>query len=109
MALLTKWNAAQNKRDTIAVGSQTLAGMAVSRANFSQTRTYKDSTNYPDSCMFALNASGAFPANKDYLWVDNLAFSGSVAVVQPPINVFINETFSELTQIICFPILPMDL
>ncbi|MES2678965.1 MAG: hypothetical protein V4635_03730, partial [Bacteroidota bacterium] len=51
MAMLTKWNATQNKRDTIAFGSQTLVGMAMSWANFSQSLTYKDSLNYPDSCM----------------------------------------------------------
>jgi hypothetical protein len=33
----------------------------------------------PDSCMIVLKASGNTPTNNDYLWVDNLAFSGSVA------------------------------
>ncbi|MES2678966.1 MAG: T9SS type A sorting domain-containing protein, partial [Bacteroidota bacterium] len=35
--------------------------------------------------------------------VDNLAFSGTVAVVQPPINVGIRETQSQLSHISLFP------
>jgi len=86
MVLLTKWNATQNMRDTIAHGMLGLAGMAMSWANFSFNLTYMDSLHYPDSCIIVLKASGSNPTNNDYLWVDNLAFAGSVAVYTPPID-----------------------
>lgn len=77
-AVLTKWNIGLNKRDTIAIAAQTLSGMAMSWANFTINFTYY-STNVPDSCLIELKASGTAPTNNDYLWVDNLAFTGSVA------------------------------
>jgi hypothetical protein len=81
--LTTRWNTMTNTRDTVAHAEQTLAGMAMSWANFSMSMTYIDSLNYPDSCIIVLQASGANPANSDYLWVDNLAFTGTVAIVNP--------------------------
>lgn len=78
--LATKWNSMMNVRDTIAHAEQTLSGMAMSWANFSMNMMYMDSLNYPDSCIIVLQASGANPTNNDYLWVDNLAFTGTVAV-----------------------------
>jgi hypothetical protein len=78
--LTTRWNTTMNKRDTVAHAEQTLAGMAMSWANFSMNLNYMDSLNYPDSCIIVLQASGANPTNNDYLWVDNLAFTGTVAV-----------------------------
>lgn len=77
MVTLTKWNTATNQRDIIATANQTLSGMAMSWANFSINLTYLSSTA-PDSCMIVLKASGTTPTNNDYLWVDNLAFNGSV-------------------------------
>jgi hypothetical protein len=74
-AVLTKWNTASNKRDTIAKASQTLTGMAMSWANFSINFTYSSSA-VPDSSIIELRASGSNPTNLDYLWVDNLAYSG---------------------------------
>lgn len=82
--LLTKWNGTKLKRDTIASGLTTLSGMAMSWANFSFNIAYLDSFNYPDSCIIVLKASGTAPTNNDYLWVDGLAFTGSVAVLPPP-------------------------
>jgi hypothetical protein len=73
--LLTQWNTSLNKRDTIAIGNQTLSGMAMSWATFTIPLTYL-SANNPDSCIIFLRASGANPTNNDYLWVDNLSFSG---------------------------------
>jgi hypothetical protein len=84
-AVLTKWNSASSKRDTIAVANQTLSGMAMSWANFSINFVYQ-SGNYPDSCLIVLKASGSAPTANDYLWVDNLAFSGSVAAVPENAN-----------------------
>jgi hypothetical protein len=79
-AVLTRWNSGTSGRDTIAVASQTLSGMAMSWATFTINFTYR-SGNYPDSCIIILKASGSAPTANDYLWVDNLAFAGSVAAV----------------------------
>ena len=79
--LLTKWNTSLNKRDTVAIANQTLSGMAMSWANFTIPFNYF-STDVPDSCIIFLRASGANPTNNDYLWVDNLGFSGSVAGIE---------------------------
>lgn len=75
---LSKWNTTTNQRDIVATGSQTLSGMAMSWASFTINLNYMMSMA-PDSCMIVLKASGNTPTNNDYLWVDNLAFSGSVA------------------------------
>lgn len=74
---LTKWNTVTNMRNVVATGSVTLTGMAMSWATFTVNLTYTSSVA-PDSCMIVLKASGTTPTNNDYLWVDNLAFSGSV-------------------------------
>ncbi len=76
-AILTKWNIGLNKRDTIATAAQTLSGMAMSWSNFTIYFTYLSGA-IPDSCIIELKASGSNPTNNDYLWVDNLALSGSV-------------------------------
>ncbi|MBA2613934.1 MAG: T9SS type A sorting domain-containing protein [Bacteroidetes bacterium] len=80
-AILTKWNVGLSKRDTIATAAQTLAGMAMSWANFTINFTYLSGA-MPDSCIIELKASGSNPTNNDYLWVDNLAFVGSVTGIQ---------------------------
>lgn len=79
--VLTKWNTTMGMRDTIAIANQTLSGMAMSWANFTIPFTYM-STDIPDSCIIFLRASGAVPTNNDYLWVDNLGFTGSVAGIE---------------------------
>lgn len=76
--VLTKWNSGLSKRDTIATATTVLSGMAMSWANFTINFAYKSSM-LPDSCIIDLRASGNVPANNDYLWVDNLAFTGSAA------------------------------
>lgn len=86
---LTKWNTSLNKRDTIAIANQTLSGMAMSWANFTIPFTYF-SANIPDSCIIFLRASGTTPTNNDYLWVDNLGFSGSVAGISNNKTTFTN-------------------
>ncbi|MDI1355989.1 MAG: T9SS type A sorting domain-containing protein [bacterium] len=83
MILLSKWNPMLSKRDTVAFGGVTLSGMAMSWANFAIGINYVDSI-YPDSCLIVLKASGANPTNNDYLWVDNLAFTGSLTMPPPP-------------------------
>lgn len=76
-ATLTRWDSNSNTRVPVAVATQTLSGMAMSWANFSINFSYTDG-GYPDTCIIVLKASGANPTNNDYLWVDNLGFSGSV-------------------------------
>lgn len=93
-AVLSKWNTTSNKRDTVAIAEQTLSGMAMSWANFTINFTYL-SSNTPDSCIIDLRASGSAPANNDYLWIDNLAFSGSVTGLEN------QESF--ITRILVFP------
>ncbi len=75
---LTRWDAGMNMRMPVASGNVTLSGMAMSWANFTIPLTYSD-TQAPDTCIIVMKASGANPTNQDYLWVDNLAFSGNVA------------------------------
>jgi len=80
-AILTLWNNNTNQRDTIATVVKTLSGMAMSWAPFTFNFTYQ-SDSFPDSCIIVLKASGANPSQEDYLWVDNLAFAGTVAGIQ---------------------------
>lgn len=77
LVTLTRWDSGTNMRVPVASGSVTLSGMAMAWANFSIPLTYADGNN-PDSCIIVLKASGSAPANNDYLWVDNLAFAGTV-------------------------------
>ncbi len=91
---LTRWDNGLNTRVTVATGSVTLSGMAMSWANFSIPLSYTDGNN-PDTCIIVLKASGSNPTDMDYLWVDNLAFSGTVTAIQ-------NQT-SVLSQVSVFP------
>ena len=75
---LTRWDATTNARVVVATANKTLTGMAMSWANFTIPFVYTDA-QAPDSCIIVLRASGSMPTDQDYLWVDNLAFSGSVA------------------------------
>jgi len=68
--------------------------MAMSWATFTINLTYLSSTA-PDSCMIVLKASGTTPTNNDYLWVDNLAFNGSVTGL--------NNQESFLSDVTIFP------
>jgi hypothetical protein len=86
-ATLTKWNSTTKQREVIATSTQTLSGMAMSWANFDIPFSYS-STNIPDSCIILLKASGATPVNGDYLWVDNLAFSGTVTSIEKQASTF---------------------
>jgi hypothetical protein len=80
--LLTKWNAPAGKRDTVAYKHHVLSGMVMSWGSFSIPLIYK-SGSFPDSCIIFLSASGSVPADFDYLWLDNLAFTGSVITAEP--------------------------
>ncbi len=102
--ITTKWNTTMQMRDTIAHAEQTLGGMAMNWSNFSMNLMYMDSLNYPDSLMIILNASGSNPTNNDYLWADNLAFSGTVAVVVQTVStVGVKEVQNNLNNFALFP------
>lgn len=88
-AKLTRWNTTTNSREIVATASQTLSGMAMSWATFTINFIYQTG-NYPDTCIIVLKASGASPAVDDYLWIDNLSFSGIVASINSLDN-FINN------------------
>ncbi len=75
--LLSKWNTAMNMRDTVAFTDYMLPGMAMSWATFTIPLTYH-STAVPDSAIIVLSASGTTPINNSYLYIDNLAFAGTV-------------------------------
>ena len=75
---LTKWNTQLNKRDTVAYIDQQLSGMEMSWKAFNLDFIYTNS-DVPDSCLILMKASGFTPYNSDYLWVDNLNFTGDVA------------------------------
>jgi hypothetical protein len=94
MITLTKWNTTTNQRDVVATANKALSGMAMSWATFTINLTYLSSTA-PDSCMIVLKASGTTPTNNDYLWVDNLAFNGSVTGI--------NNQESFLSDVTVFP------
>ena len=79
-ATLTRWNSVSSQREIVAVATQALSGMVMSWTAFSLNFVYQ-SGNYPDTCIIVLKASGATPTANDYLYVDNLAFSGSVASI----------------------------
>lgn len=92
--LLTRWDTGLNQRVPVASANQTLTGMAMNWQNFTINFNYLDG-NYPDSCTIILKASGTSPTDHDYLWVDSLAFLGSVTGIE-------NET-SFLKSISVFP------
>jgi len=97
---LTRWDAQSQSRVTVASKHQVLAGMAMSWANFTIPLTYVDGGD-PDSCIISLSASGSVPTNLDYLWVDNLGFSGLVAGISavnsaPIISVYPNPASDKL-------------
>lgn len=78
---LTRWDSGLGMRMPVASGNVTLSGMAMAWANFTIPLIYTDGNN-PDTCIIVMKASGSAPTNNDYLWVDNLAFSGVVTGIQ---------------------------
>jgi hypothetical protein len=80
-ATLTKWNSANNKRDTVAIAYKELVDMAMQWEAFSVDFNYLSSSD-PDSCMIVLKSSGDEPEVDDYLWVDDLAFEDFVGTIE---------------------------
>ncbi len=98
---LTRWDAGTNSRIVVATANKTLTGMAMSWANFTIPFVYTDS-QAPDSCIIVMRASGNNPTDQDYLWVDNLAFTGNVAGIASQsifadIAIFPNPTTENFT------------
>jgi hypothetical protein len=99
---LTRWNSVSGARENVATANLTLSGMVMAWASFSMNFVYQ-SGEYPDTCIIVLKASGANPFANDYLWVDDLAFSGVVAgisentIQQPTVIAFPNPASSEIT------------
>ncbi len=87
-AALTKWNMNTMMRDTVAYVYEALGGMAMSWASFTIPVNYMNG-DYPDSCIIILSASQAnnVPAiANSYLYVDELAFTGTVAGISESIS-----------------------
>lgn len=80
LVLLTKWNSNTLKRDTIAYTKTKLVDMAMAWEDFEIPLDYV-SSDLPDSCIIQLSASGNLPKQSDYLWVDELAFSGTAGTL----------------------------
>lgn len=100
-AVLTRWDVTNNSRVIVATANKVLTGMAMSWANFNVPFVYSDGLA-PDSCYILLKASGNQPTDQDYLWVDNLSFSGNVATLNEDsflgIELFPNPT-SEILNV----------
>ena len=77
VVFLSKWNTALSQRDTVAFIDTALSGMAMSWASFTIPLNYH-SPAFPDSGIIVLTASGATAVVNSYLYVDNLAFTGTV-------------------------------
>jgi hypothetical protein len=74
----TYWDNGMNMDMPLASGHLDLTGMAMSWTTFSVPINYLNG-NSPDSCRITFSASGSTPTDNDYLYVDNLAFSGVAA------------------------------
>lgn len=77
---LTRWDSLNGQREIVASAFQSLPGMVMSWSYFSMSLNYQTG-NLPDTCIIILEASGANPGDNDYLWVDNLLFSGNVVEI----------------------------
>jgi len=75
--LLTRWDTSMVMTMPVALTHYNLSGMQMSWDSISIPISYIEG-NYPDSCTITLSASDNVPADGDYLYIDNLAFSGSV-------------------------------
>ncbi|MEI6898348.1 MAG: T9SS type A sorting domain-containing protein [Bacteroidota bacterium] len=110
--VLSKWNIDTHQRDTVAYIDQALKGMQMSWASFDLEFNYINylSSGAPDSALIfcsASNAHNAPTANYSYLWLDSLAFAGTVGGMEErnrgtkfiaypnPTTAILNISFSE--------------
>jgi len=87
---LTRWNSAKNNRDTIAKLHDILMGMEMNWVKFSVDLKYLSGSD-PDSAVIIFNASGTKPADQSYIFVDELAFSGNVAGMDPEMDPYFSR------------------
>lgn len=93
--MLTKWNTSTQAQDLIGVASFEMVGMEMSWVNFSLPFTYV-SSDMPDSAMIYFASSGAgtgSPVDGSYLYIDNLAFSGTATGINEGQAPVIAEVF----------------
>ncbi len=83
--LLSRWNMATNKRDTVSYTNYLLPGMVMNWAPFSIPLTYQ-LNKYPDTAIIVLSSSGTTPVANSYLYIDSLGFYGSVSTGINPIH-----------------------
>jgi hypothetical protein len=91
---LTKWNTSVHQRDTIAVLSGNTSGMLHSWGDFSFPFVYR-SAAIPDSAIIMISSSSTNPTKNSFIWLDDLAFDGTVTSLEPlnskvEVNVFPN-------------------
>lgn len=79
--LLTKWNQAQLKRDTIAYGESYFNSMAHSWFNNSTYLNYFSGSN-PDSAIIVISSSSSVPKEGSYIYIDDLQFNGIVIGIE---------------------------
>ena len=84
---LTKWNSSLQKRDTVGFADYKLIGSVTTWTPFS-VPIYYLTGEYPDTAIIYLASSGVNAANGSYLYIDTLAFSGSVPTGVISINNF---------------------
>lgn len=73
---LTVWNSNTQQREIVATIDTTFYDMVMSWQNFTFPFTYQ-SWKYPDSCIIQVNASGSIKKNYDFVYLDNLNFTGT--------------------------------
>jgi hypothetical protein len=81
IVLLSKWNTALSRKDTVSFTTYAVPGLPTTQttwATFTIPLTYKDG-KYPDTAMILASSSATTPVAGSYIYLDNLAFSGSVA------------------------------
>lgn len=78
---LTKWDTVANTREPVASAVHDLTGMEMSWTNFNINLTYT-SGEAPDTALIVLAASTASPDNLSYLYVDDLAFTGTMVGIE---------------------------
>ena len=81
IVLLSKWNTTLGRKDTVSFTTYAVPGLPTTQttwATFSIPLTYRDG-KYPDTGMILVSSSAATPVAGSYIYLDNLAFSGTVA------------------------------
>ena len=76
LVLLTKWDTAMARRDTVAIANRIFRFMIMHWTTFDMPLNYL-SSSIPDSAMIVFSASLDTPKDNSYLFVDNISFSGT--------------------------------